>query len=259
MSKIDRRLTDWERKIKHNLLPKDKQSVVVRALQKTNSTMAAARVLAENLSSEEYGVVIAQEQTNGRGRQGRTWSESDQALYYTLIFDLGKKIDLTGFSLVVGLATVDVLSSYNAEVYLKWPNDVVDKDKRKLSGVLIEKDNNNLVVGIGVNLLSTPQEVPMAVSVYDLINSEVHPSEFAGKLTSSLIRYWEEYKKYGFSYFRQDWLNTAYRYSEDIEISTVKGVIKGKFYDISDVGELIIDTGVNKESVMSGHIGTVEK
>ena len=104
-------------------------------------------------------LLVAEQQTAGRGRLGRDWhsgteAESTQALTFSLGLPLTPK-SWAGLSLAVGLS---VVQSLHPELRLKWPNDVWLHD-RKLAGILIETaslgDVRYAVIGIGINLLES--------------------------------------------------------------------------------------------------------
>lgn len=105
-------------------------------------------------------LIVAEQQTAGRGRRGRDWhSPWGENLYFSYAFDwLGPIEKLSGLSLVVGLAVADVVSTQVgiSGVGLKWPNDVLVNGK-KTSGILIELQGRpdegcRVVVGVGVNV-----------------------------------------------------------------------------------------------------------
>jgi len=95
-------------------------------------------------------IVIADEQTMGRGRHGRTWLSPAGGLYATYVMDAGPLIALRS-----GLAMAHAFERFNVSVDLKWPNDVLVGD-RKLAGILIEAFDGLALIGIGVNLVCVP-------------------------------------------------------------------------------------------------------
>lgn len=83
-------------------------------------------------------VLVAESQTAGRGRQGRTWvNQPGDCLMYSLGLVLNP-LDWSGLSLVVGLS---IAESLHADIGVKWPNDLWLRDGRKLGGTLIETAN----------------------------------------------------------------------------------------------------------------------
>ena len=151
-------------------------------LQSVPSTFQAAAELAL-ADAPEGSVVVAEEQTAGRGRQGRTWSSPLGAgLWLTVIVDLvpGQRSLLP---LAAGLAVRQVVQQVLPEdcvALVKWPNDVLvaagQADSRsqdlhllgKIAGVLVEVRGERCLVGIGVNVSLTAAELPAGVAATSL-------------------------------------------------------------------------------------------
>ena len=101
-------------------------------------------------------LLVAQRQTAGRGRLGRSWqTEPDQALTFSLGLNL-QRSDWSGLSLAVGVA---LAQSLHPQLQLKWPNDLWWQ-QRKLAGILIEAAHlgaqRYVVIGVGVNVGAPP-------------------------------------------------------------------------------------------------------
>lgn len=107
---------------------------------------------------EEYEVVIAKTQTNGRGKRGSVWISNEGAALFSFVIDsIGYDDKVTIYT---GFIVRNILHklikeafSENVESYLKfkWPNDIYYKDK-KLCGILCEKVGEKIIVGIGINV-----------------------------------------------------------------------------------------------------------
>ena len=110
----------------------------------------------DNLSHGD--VVFTPRQTAGRGQQGRTWYSPPGVLTASFVLDRILAVQLPGFSLAAGLATIyaieDLVPGLREQLRLKWPNDVI-LSGRKLAGVLCEGvtsgTETKVVVGIGLN------------------------------------------------------------------------------------------------------------
>ncbi|MFZ3128336.1 MAG: biotin--[acetyl-CoA-carboxylase] ligase, partial [Rhodoferax sp.] len=111
----------------------------------------------------EPTLLVAERQSAGRGRLGRTWvsGEASTGALPSLTFSLGlplAPLDWSGLSLAVGLAVVE---SLHPTLQLKWPNDVWLQD-RKLAGILIETasvgDARYAVIGVGINITARDAE-----------------------------------------------------------------------------------------------------
>jgi BirA family biotin operon repressor/biotin-[acetyl-CoA-carboxylase] ligase len=133
-----------------------------RHFRLTDSTNARARELAEAGASGGT-VVTAEEQTAGRGRQGRSWvAPAGKALLYSAILSPLDERHLM-LPLAVPLAVCEAAEELEpgVECRIKWPNDVW-VERRKLAGVLIEARPQNgwAVIGVGMNLAVEPGDFP---------------------------------------------------------------------------------------------------
>ncbi|WP_251859947.1 biotin--[acetyl-CoA-carboxylase] ligase [Clostridium sp. Marseille-Q2269] len=129
-----------------------------------NSTNDKAKKIA---SSEKDGtVIISEEQTLGKGRLGRTWSSSKfKGIYMSIILkpDINT-LDVPKITQVAAAAVVTALNNNNIKSYIKWPNDIIVKDK-KICGILTEMSGeiskiNYVVIGMGVNVNSDKEDLP---------------------------------------------------------------------------------------------------
>ncbi|MDP9200772.1 MAG: biotin--[acetyl-CoA-carboxylase] ligase [Gemmatimonadota bacterium] len=129
----------------------------VELLQSTTSTLDVAHRIAAD-GAPAGTLVIANEQTAGRGRGGSSWQSSPGAgIWLTLIERPGDASGLAVLSLRVGLAVAEALDRFAAEpIRLKWPNDLY-VDRGKLAGILVEARWRDQAVewvsiGLGVNV-----------------------------------------------------------------------------------------------------------
>ena len=135
---------------------------------KTGSTHEDAKALAQ--AGAVHGtVVIAGEQSEGRGRLRRTWvSPAGGNLYLSIV--LRPSLTVAQAPLVSLAAAVAVAQACGASYRVKWPNDVMSADYRKVAGILAEMELDAgevafVVLGIGVNLSHHPAEVEQATSL----------------------------------------------------------------------------------------------
>jgi BirA family biotin operon repressor/biotin-[acetyl-CoA-carboxylase] ligase len=108
------------------------------------------------------GMIVASVQTRGRGRGRRKWhSDNDLGLWATLFFSPAHQ---TPFALVMKTSVALVLTLQDAGLaaYIKWPNDIEIK-KRKISGLLAETFDKNVIVGLGVNLRQAKGDFPVTI------------------------------------------------------------------------------------------------
>ena len=109
----------------------------------------------EKNKNKDIKICIAEEQTKGRGRRGKSWiSPKYKNIYFSLNSYL-KKEDLSGLSIAVALSVSKVLTKINVMSLIKWPNDLLVGNK-KICGILIETakvgELTKVVIGIGINV-----------------------------------------------------------------------------------------------------------
>lgn len=153
-------------------------------------------------------VVIANKQTSGRGRLERTWhtpAGSGIAMSIGIHSD-DISIELSAIPLLTGVAVIRALNKFEVPAELKWPNDIVftKPEIRKLGGILVQLVQNKLVIGIGLNVDLSKDELPVQTATslkieeflinrHDLIICVLE--EFI-KVKSENNQWIEEYKKY---------------------------------------------------------------
>ena len=141
------------------------------------------------LSSEPV-FVISYSQEKGKGTSNRTWLNADQALACSLaVKQEDIKLEHTLIPLLSGYLFTEVLKDINLS--LKWPNDIV-LNNLKVGGILVEKSENNICIGMGINYFWDKPEVPGAGSIFTkkqedaLIN--LHAEKWANSLFFSLAK-----------------------------------------------------------------------
>lgn len=125
------------------------------------------KILETAISVDLPCLVVADEQTAGRGRAGKVWWSSKEALLFSLGLELSNFLltrkDLPLLSLATGLSVLQAIQKYlptKNQVALHWPNDVY-VDSKKICGILIESPKPNLaVLGIGINVNNHLADIP---------------------------------------------------------------------------------------------------
>ena len=134
------------------------------------------------------GLVLAEKQKKGRGQRGKKWISYKGNLFVSIFFSLDK-INLTLKQLTkfnANLVIKLISQYYKKKIKLKSPNDIF-VNKKKICGILQEtiKKNNvqYLIVGIGLNLVSSPQiSRYTTTSLYDLTNSKISVNKISKEL-----------------------------------------------------------------------------
>ena len=141
----------------------------VELLETTTSTLDVAHRLAAD-GAPSGTLVIANEQTAGRGRGGKSWQSPPEAgLWLTLIEHPADTSGLDVLSIRVGLAAAEALDRFAPEpIRLKWPNDLY-VDRGKLAGILVEarwreQSVEWIAIGLGINV-GRPETIESAAGL----------------------------------------------------------------------------------------------
>ena len=206
-------------------------------------------------------VVIAEEQTAGRGRRGRSWfSSPGDSLTFSLLWRFAAGTAPAGLSLAAGVAVARALQKVGAgDTALKWPNDIL-KEGRKLGGILVELvpgAPHAAVIGIGINLQlppGMPDEVraaSAAIGAIDAADSDALYAAMLGELLATL----ESFGSGGFAALRAEWL--ARHAFQDVPVSIasdfgppVLGICRG----VDGDGALLLDVDGRRERILSGEV-----
>lgn len=172
----------------------------VHLFGRAESTMDVARRLADDEEAPEGTVVVAREQSEGRGRGGRRWRSPPGGVYLSVVFR-PRDVENPGLlPVVAGLGVVRELDEGwpGLEMALKWPNDLL-AGGRKLGGLLAEavwgdEGVRFLVAGVGVNVRPLPDELPgevleRATCLDDEVGEEVELVEVADAVIDGLEAY----------------------------------------------------------------------
>ncbi len=173
-----------------NLTPQCRGKVVYQEVVESTNDEARKEITSGKATSGN--LYLAEFQTSGRGRGGNRWvCPEGEGLLFSLVVDPDVDPALWyRMSLAVGLAIVDVLRVFGLEAMLKWPNDIYINDK-KLGGILIEKVNDLLIVGVGlnVNVREFPREVAeRATSLSGVLGEDVNREVLLSEIVSSIYQ-----------------------------------------------------------------------
>jgi BirA family biotin operon repressor/biotin-[acetyl-CoA-carboxylase] ligase len=150
-------------------------------------------------SLPEGAIVVADHQSAGRGRLGRTWeAPPGKALLVSVLLRPPVERNAPEISLVAGVAVADALERMlGLSVQLKWPNDVMLR-RRKVAGCLAEARDGTVVLGIGVNVNQTRDELPPnAGSVLTLTGRELDREDLLATLLDDLRARYADWREGG--------------------------------------------------------------
>lgn len=209
-------------------------------------------------------LVIAEEQTEGRGRRGRQW-ESPYAknIYLSLVWPVTHGMaQLEGLSLAVGLAVYRALQPYiEIGLGLKWPNDVLIKNK-KIAGILIEllgdpADSFFAVIGIGINVNVQANQLNVD-SPWTSLAIETGKCIDRNELIVALITHLQEILKqqceHGFASMQKEWEQVHLWQNKMVSLSFAEHEIVGEVLGVSSIGELELLVEGEQKSFAGGEL-----
>jgi len=235
--------------------------VAVEVVAQTGSTNADLLARAGTLAAPL--LLIAEHQSAGRGRAGRSWLSSPEG---SLTFSLAWRFDggpqaLLGLPLAVGVALADTLGALGQQVQLKWPNDVL-KDGDKLAGILIETQSAPgggtwCVIGIGLNLLMPDEmEAQLGRSAAGMPwLARMDRDALMAALLDGLADCLREFTARGFAAFSARW-NLRHAWQGETVVLLDGGIVRheGRAAGVDDSGRLLLDTAEGRITVMAGDV-----
>jgi BirA family transcriptional regulator, biotin operon repressor / biotin---[acetyl-CoA-carboxylase] ligase len=213
----------------------------IRTVRQTGSTNDDIAALAREGAPEGLWL-RAERQSSGRGRQGREWHSPPGNLYASTIVRLrpGDPPAPT-LALVAAVALHEVASTFvagGARIEIKWPNDLLVAGA-KLSGILLERIDDAVVVGFGVNLADHPDEAARPAINIGMLGGAPDPARFLDALAAGFARWLETWRDEGVAPVRERWLAAAHPPGTALSTHTASGAwVEGQFDGLDESGAL---------------------
>jgi BirA family biotin operon repressor/biotin-[acetyl-CoA-carboxylase] ligase len=233
--------------------------------EEVGSTNDVAKALAEE-GAAHGEVVVAERQTAGRGRRGRSWvSPARKNLYLSAV--LRPDLPPARAPEVTLLASVALCQAVRqagvSAAAIKWPNDVLASG-RKRAGVLTEMAAEVervqwMVVGLGVNVNAAaddfPEELrPVATSLRLERGEPVPRALFAAAVLTALEEWLDRHADEGFAPVRAAWREMSDTLGREVRVSGGPADLTGVAEDIDEVGALLVRTAAGLERVLAGDV-----
>ena len=229
-----------------------------------DSTNKKAKEIA--LDEKEGTVLIAEEQTAGKGRMGRSWvSPKGKGIWMSLILKpTMEPMKVPKLTLIGAAAVYKALENMGIKAQIKWPNDVLI-DGKKICGILTEMSGelnmvNYVIMGIGINVNLDEGDFPeelkdKATSLKISTGKEISRKE----LTANILN---EFEKLYLKFKEEDNIEEVLKISrensillgEEVRIIRGNNIKIGKAIDINDNGELVVEVGDKVEKIISGEV-----
>ncbi|MEO5333011.1 MAG: biotin--[acetyl-CoA-carboxylase] ligase [Magnetococcus sp. YQC-5] len=220
-----------------------------------DSTNRAAMALAHN-GAPEGTLVLADQQTHGRGRYGRVWaSPPGLNLYFSMVLRPAMAAcHASRMTLMTSLALVEtVIAQGITGVRVKWPNDILVQE-RKLSGILAEMAADGdrvrfVTIGVGLNVNGTsdlypPEVAGRAVTLAELLQKNVARDEILAEFLLHFERWYRRYHQEGFTPVRHAWLKFARLEGRQVRVvlpaDTQQTTLVGEAVEMDENGFLLL-------------------
>lgn len=205
-------------------------------------------------------LIVADEQTGGRGRQGKTFLSPRGGLYMTLVLPCSLPLEqAVSVTSCAAVAVARALDGIGADCGIKWVNDIYAHG-RKLCGILAEAENdyvngrtNALIIGIGINCSRSP--APLGdVSAVSLAELGCAPDR--ERLCADIVQRLIEMSESGFDFsaVREEYVNRSIVIGRRIDFTSGGALHHGIARAIGEKGELIVSCGEETIALSSGEI-----
>jgi BirA family biotin operon repressor/biotin-[acetyl-CoA-carboxylase] ligase len=201
--------------------------------------------------------IRAGRQSAGRGRQGRAWtSDPGNLAASTLVRVRAGDPPAATLALVAAIALQEAIGvvADGVAVRIKWPNDLLAGDA-KLSGILLERAEDAVVVGFGVNLASAPPLGDrVTTSLTALTGTAPAPELFVEILAEAMARWIATWRQAGLAPVRARWLERAHDVGTALQVRSGAEVVDGLFAGLDAEGGLLLRTMTGLRTIHAGDV-----
>jgi BirA family biotin operon repressor/biotin-[acetyl-CoA-carboxylase] ligase len=189
-------------------------------------------------------VIVADEQTKGRGRFKRKWSSAKGGLYMSLVLSASEKQGYLTFIAAISVQKA-VKKLFKLETKLKWPNDVL-YDGKKLCGILSEGtflgNVDKMIMGIGVDVNN---KIPLSlknksISLKSILKKEINKEKLVKAVLKEFEILYNDHKNKKYSKILNLWKKLSHTLGRKVKAVTQKGTYIGKAVDVDKNCSLIL-------------------
>ncbi|NQV83324.1 MAG: biotin--[acetyl-CoA-carboxylase] ligase [Rhodospirillales bacterium] len=235
------------------------------SLDTVDSTNAEARrrAMQGEEATPDGTLILAKQQTEGRGRRGRTWHSPPGNLYCSLV--LRPEIPIARaaeFSFIAALAVHDALGTVGDaghQVHCKWPNDILLND-HKVAGLLLETETTAsgvpdwIILGLGLNVAVFPGDTDFPATSLRAESWAATEGEILESFCRHFLKWTNTWLEDGFAPIRKNWLWRCYGLGEEIEVRLENESVSGVFEDLDEHGVLLLKTADGERRISAGDV-----
>ena len=209
--------------------------------------------------------LLAEYQSGGRGRHGRSWHSPFGAnLYLSLGWTFAQwPAALAALPLATGVATAEALAPLGLkDLRLKWPNDLWHRDA-KLGGILIEQRGEaggscRVVIGLGLNVAMRSATSAEIARPWTSLAEALGQAPSRNALAAGILEQWlamlERYAAEGFAPFEPQWRALDLMRGRAVTVQLAGGETRGIARGVDESGALLVDAGGERHRILSGEV-----
>lgn len=223
---------------------------------KINSTNSKAFDYIKSGQAFNNQVILAHQQTLGRGRKDRVWKSPKGNLYASLILQKNLPVQNIWQLSFLGVMVLREVVAYLLQkqglsfeeianvLKIKWPNDLI-LDNKKLSGLLLESIVNNsfaeyIILGFGINIISHPQGTLFQATNLQEFGIFIDQKQFLRLFLNKFTQIYQNWLNFGFSSIIKYWRFNAYNFKKKITVKLDEKKIVGIYEDLDQEGNLLL-------------------
>ena len=230
----------------------------IRKLSAINSTNEFLKELCTKIDLENFTVISADFQTNGKGQTSNKWysDKGKNLLFSILINDLYLDISKQAyFNFAISIGIHQILTNYLPQIKIKWPNDIM-AGKNKICGILIENTIKKSIIsqsiigiGLNVNQLNFPDEIPNATSFIKILNKQFDRDQLLLEIFNAINHQISYLKNCEFNKLKTTYESVLFKKDIPSIFKYKQNTFLGKIVGVTNTGllQLELETGELKE------------
>jgi len=221
----------------------------------------------------EGTVIIAETQTQGKGRLGRRWVSPKGGIWLSVILRPEiTPMEVPKITVIGSLAVAKAIAELTRrEVNLKWPNDILIRtlpgiEFKKVCGILTEMVSevsqvNYVITGLGINVNNRIPPIlrANAISLKEAIGRNLPKQKLLRKVLEKFDKYYLDFRKQGMGPILKECKGMSAVLGREVKIECADKIIEGKALDIDEYGALIVETEDGKKRVVAGDVTILSK
>ena len=234
------------------------EGYVFKHYESVNSTMDTIKELFNYKNNKLF--ILADKQVEGKGRRGSVWHSPNGNVYFS--FSLEMLIDIKNHFIInaaVALTLVKTIDYIcNVSSRIKWPNDII-VNRKKISGILTEiikqKNTNYVIIGVGINVESSPIISKYPTTFTKEINSSFEKINIIELFILNFFKKYNIIKYPVYNSILKEFKNKLLYLNKNINLQLDRSkFIKGRFEDINLDGSIVINVNGVKQNLYSARI-----